>query len=95
MKKFYYMHYDNAKYNTINSQAMYKQYPPTFEETERKWKMNLFKSRKCRNAKDLWKILNWNLSQEEFEELRYKATTFPVIYDKWGFKRKGNFLGAV
>ncbi len=95
MKKFYYMHYDNAKYNTINSQAMYKQYPPTFEETERKWKMNLFKSRKCRNAKDLWKILNWNLSQEEFKVLRYKATTFPVIYDKWGFKRKGNFLGAV
>ena len=95
MKKFYYMHYDNAKYNTINSQAMYKQYPPTFEETERKWKMNLFKSRKCRNARNVWKILWWDLPQEEYDELRYKATTFPVIYDKWGFKRKGNFLGAV
>ena len=33
--KFYYQHYDNAKYNTVNAQALYKQYPPTFEETER------------------------------------------------------------
>ena len=49
-KKFYYMHYDNAKYNTVNAQALYKQYPPTFEETERKWKMDRFKSRQCRNA---------------------------------------------
>ena len=86
--KFYYQRYDNAKYNTVNSQALYKQYPPTFEETERKWKMNLFKSRKCRNASNVWKILNWTLPQEEFEELIYKATTFPVVYDKWGFKRK-------
>ncbi len=86
--KFYYQRYDNAKYNTVNAQALYKQYPPTFEETERKWKMNLFKSRKCRNARNVRKILNWTLSQEEFNELRYKATTFPVVYDKWGFKRK-------
>ena len=47
--KFYYQHYDNAKYNTVNAQALYKQYPPTFEETERKWKMDRFKSRQCRN----------------------------------------------
>ncbi len=94
MTKFYYQHYDNAKYNTVNAQALYKQYPPTFEETERKWKMNLFKSRKCRNARNVWKILWWDLPQEEYEELRYKATTFPAIYDKWGFKRKGDFLGA-
>jgi len=40
------------------------------------------------------KILDWELTQESFEALRYKATTFPVIYDKWGFKRKGDFLGA-
>ena len=89
--KFYYQRYDNAKYNTVNAQALYKQYPPTFEETEHKWKMNLFKSRKCRNASNVWKILNWTLPQEEFEELRYKATTFPVVYDKWGFKRKHIF----
>ena len=93
--KFYYQPYANAKYNTVNAQALYKQYPPTFEETERKWKMNLFKSRKCRNARNVWKILWWDLPQEEYEELRYKATTFPVIYDKWGFKRKGDFLGAM
>ena len=94
MTKFYYQHYDNAKFNTVNAQALYKQYPPTFEETERKWKMNLFKSRKCRNARNVWKILNWNLSQGEFEQLRYRAVTFPVVYDKWGFRRKGDFLGA-
>ena len=88
MNKFYYQRYDNAKYNTVNAQALYKQYPPTFEETEYKWKMNLFKSRKCRNARNVRKILNWTLSQDEFNELRYKATTFPVVYDKWGFKRK-------
>ena len=93
--KFYYQRYDNAKYNTVNSQALYKQYPPTFEETEHKWKMDLFKSRKCRNARNVRKILNWTLSQDEFEELRYKATTFPVVYNKWGFKRKGDFLGAI
>ena len=93
--KFYYQRFDNAKYNTVESQALYKQYPPTFEETERKWKMNLFKSRKCRNARNVWKILWWDLPQEEYDELRYKATTFPVIYDKWGFKRKGDFLGAM
>ena len=86
--KFYYQRYDNAKYNTVNSQALYKQYPPTFEETEHKWKMDLFKSRKCRNARNVRKILDWTLSQDEFEELRYKATTFPVVYNKWGFKRK-------
>ena len=86
--KFYYQRYDNAKYNTVNAQALYKQYPPTFEETEHKWKMNLFKSRKCRNARNVRKILDWTLSQDEFEELRYKATTFPVVYNKWGFKRK-------
>ena len=90
MTKFYYQHYDNAKYNTVNAQALYKQYPPTFEETERKWKMNLFKSRKCRNARNVWKILNWSLPQEEYEQLRYRAVTFPVVYDKWGFKRKGD-----
>ena len=50
--------------------------------------MNLFKSRKCRNARNVRKILNWTLSHDEFNELRYKATTFPVVYDKWGFKRK-------
>jgi len=72
----------------VNAQALYKQYPPTFEETEYKWKMNLFKSRKCRNANNVWKILNWTLPKEEYEQLRYKATTFPVVYDKWGFKRK-------
>lgn len=88
MNKFYYQRYDNAKYNTVNAQALYKQYPPTFEETEYKWKMNLFKSRKCRNANNVWKILNWTLPKEEYEQLRYKATTFPVVYDKWGFKRK-------
>ena len=46
-RKFYYMHYDNAKYNTVNAQALYKQYPPTYDETERKWKMDRFKSRQC------------------------------------------------
>ncbi len=92
MKKFYYMHYDNAKYNTVNAQALYKQYPPTFEETERRWKMDRFKSRQCRNAANVRKILDWELSQESFEALRYKAENFPVIYDKWGFKRKGDFL---
>jgi len=78
----------------VNAQALYKQYPPTFEETERKWKMNLFKSRKCRNARNVWKILNWSLPQEEYEQLRYRAVTFPVVYDKWGFKRKGDFLAG-
>ncbi len=78
----------------MNAQALYKQYPPTFEETERKWKMNLFKSRKCRNARNVWKILNWSLPQEEYEQLRYRAVTFPVVYDKWGFKRKGDFLAG-
>ena len=92
--KFYYQRFDNAKYNTVESQALYKQYPPTFEETERKWKMNLFKSRKCRNARNVWKILNWSLPQEEYEQLRYRAVTFPVVYDKWGFKRKGDFLAG-
>ena len=92
--KFYYQHYDNAKYNTVNAQALYKQYPPTFEETEHKWKMNLFKLRKCRNARNVWKILNWSLPQEEYEQLRYRAVTFPVVYDKWGFKRKGDFLAG-
>ena len=91
-KKFYYQHYDNAKYNTVNAQALYKEYPPTFEETERKWKMDRFKSRQCRNAANVWKILHWELTQESFEALRYKATTFPAIYDKWGFLRKGDFL---
>ena len=43
-KKFYYQHYDNAKYNTVNAQALYKQYPPTFEETERKWNCLLYTS---------------------------------------------------
>ena len=94
MTKFYYQHYDNAKYNTINSQQLYKQYPPTYEETERKWKLKLFKSRKCRNARNVWKILHWDLPKEEFEELRYKATTFPVMYDKWGFGRSNPF-GAI
>ncbi len=94
MTKFYYQTYDNAKYNTINSQRLYKQYPPTYEETERKWKLKLFKSRKCRNARNVWKILHWDLPKEEFEELRYKATTFPVMYDKWGFRRSNPF-GAI
>ncbi len=96
--KFYYQTYDNAAHNTVNSQALYAQYPPTFEETEHKWKMRLFKSRKCRNARNVWKILNWTLSQEEFEELRYKAVTFPVVYDKWGFLRnsfkRGNLYSS-
>lgn len=93
MTKFYYQHYDNAKYNTINSQQLYKQYPPTYEETQDKWTMRLFKSRKCRNAANVWKILWWELSKDEFEELRYKATTFPVMYDKWGFRRSNPFGG--
>ena len=69
-------------------------YPPTFAETERRWKLDRFKSRQCRNAANVRKILAWELSQESFEALRYKAENFPVIYDKWGFKRKGDFLGA-
>tara|TARA_B100001079_G_C16141253_1_gene395677 strand:- start:234 stop:530 length:297 start_codon:yes stop_codon:yes gene_type:complete len=92
MTKFYYQHYDNIKYNSVNAQQMYKEFPPTFEETEHKWKMKLFKSRKCRNASNVRKILDWELSDDEFFELRYKAETFPVIYDKWGFKRQGDFL---
>ena len=92
--KYYYQRFDNAKYNTIQSQQLYKQYPPTFEETQDKWTMRLFKSRKCRNAANVWKILWWELSKEEFEELRYKATTFPVMYDKWGFRRSNPF-GAI
>ena len=91
-KKFYYMHYDNAKYNTVNAQALYKQYPPTFEETERKWKMDRFKSRHCRNAATVRKILDWDLTQESFEASRYKAENFPAIYDKWGVLRKAHFL---
>jgi|TARA_B100001996_G_scaffold317173_1_gene260419 hypothetical protein len=85
--KFYYQTYDNAAHNTVNAQALYAQYPPTYEETERKWKMKLFKSRKCRNASNVRKILGWSLPQEEFEQLRYKAVTFPAVYDKWGFFR--------
>ena len=91
-RKFYYQHYDNAKYNTVNAQALYKQYPPTFAGTERRWKLDRFKSRQCRNAANVRKILAWELSQESFEALRYKAENFPVIYDKWGVKRKGDFL---
>tara|TARA_B100000427_G_scaffold327110_1_gene337138 strand:+ start:313 stop:612 length:300 start_codon:yes stop_codon:yes gene_type:complete len=85
--KFYYQTYDNAAHNTVNAQALYAQYPPTYGETERKWKMKLFKSRKCRNASNVRKILGWSLPQEEFEQLRYKAVTFPAVYDKWGFLR--------
>ena len=92
MTKFYSQHYDNQRYNSINAQALYKEFPPTFQETEEKWKMKLFKSRKCRNAANVRKILDWELSDEEFYELRYKAETFPVVYDKWGFKRQGDFL---
>ena len=36
--------------------------------------------------------LGIDVSDDEFFELRYKAETFPVVYDKWGFKRKGDFL---
>ncbi len=94
-RKFYYQHYDNAKYNTVNAQALYKQYPPTYEETNRRWKMDRFKSRQCRNAANVRKILfDWDLTQESFEALRYKAENFPAIYDKWGFLRKGDFLGG-
>lgn len=92
MTKFYSQHYDNQRYNSINAQSLYKEFPPTFQETEEKWKMKLFKSRQCRNASNVRKILDWELSDEEFYELRYKAETFPVVYDKWGFKRQGDFL---
>ena len=92
MTKFYYQHYDNIKYNSVNAQQMYKEFPQKFKETEEKWKMKLFKSRKCRNAANVRKILDWELSDDEFFELRYKAETFPVMYDKWGFKRQGDFL---
>ena len=57
MTKFYYQHYDNQRYNSINAQQMYKEFPPTFEETEHKWKMKLFKSRDLKLQN--WKWMKW------------------------------------
>ncbi len=90
MGKFYYQLYDNAKQNTVNSQQMYRMYPPTFDEVQNKWRYTFFKD--CKTGNDLLEVLNMNLYVKSFKALLKKSRDFPVIYNKWGLVRKSPFI---
>ena len=89
MTKFYYQTYDNYKYPTVNSQQLWRQYPPTYNEVQDKWKLSLLE--KCETSGQIWDVINSKLWVKSFTALLHKAKTYPVVYDKWGILRK-NFL---